>query len=185
MDSNVRSWVGLEEIGKIVWTYDVLDENESKIGEGTANIEIPGVPSDALYEGIELVNENGIVLEGVAVTQENSDYSPSIYFIFVAENNSGKDVELSCAYDESSVNGFMTSLSSNYPMIPNGGKGLYILTLYDWYFADCDITSFEDVEEMEAKFQAYEYDSYNTVVEAPIGLYFTETGGEEELEAAG
>ena len=187
VDYNVRTWVGLEEIGKVVLNYDILDESKSTlIGSGAANIEIEGAATEAAYEGIELVNENGIRIEGIAVTQENSDYSPDVYFIFVAENNSGKDLEFSTSYNESSVNGFMTSLSSNYPVIPDGGKGLFILTLYDWYFADCDIESYEDVEEMETVVEAYDYDTYNTVLEAPIGLYFTSVEeGEEELEAAG
>ena len=185
IDGNVRSWVGLDEIGKIVLNYDILDENSSKIGEGAANIEIPGAQTEAVYEGIELVNESGIKLDGIAVTQENSDYSSDVYFVFVAENTSGKAVELGCKYSDSSVNGYMTSLSSNYPVIPDGEKGLYILTLYDWYFEDCDIESFEDITDMEAVFQAFEAGSYNTIVEAPIGLYFEAAEAEEEMDMAG
>jgi archaellum component FlaF (FlaF/FlaG flagellin family) len=181
VDANVRSWVGLDEIGKVSVVYAVEDEEENMIGGGTANIEIPGAPTEADYAGIELVNESGIKLEGVAVTQENSTYSNDVFFIFVVENNSGKDIELGCKYGESSVNGYMTSLSSNYPAIPDGEKGLYILTLYDWYFDDCDIESFEDITDMEAVFQAFEYGSYTTIVEAPIGLYFEAAEAEEEM----
>ena len=184
IDNNVKSWVGMDEIGKIVMNYDILDEDDSKIGEGVANIEIPGAVTEAEYAGIELVNESGIKLEGIAVTQEDSSYSNDVYFVFVAENTTGKTVELGCEYGSASVNGFMTSLSSNYPVIPDGEKGLYILTLYDWYFEDCDIESFEDITEMEAVFEAFESGTYNTVVSAPIGLYFESAEAEEELEAA-
>ncbi len=185
IDSNVRSWVGMDEIGKVVLTYDVLDESSSKIGEGVANIEIPGAQTEAVYEGIELVNESGIKLDGIAVTQENSDYSSDVYFVFVAENTSGKAVELGSSYNDSSVNGYMVSLSSNSPVIPDGEKGLYLLTLYDWYFADCDIESFEDITDMEAVFEVYEAGTYNTMLEAPIGLYFEAAEAEEEMDTAG
>ena len=158
---------GIDNVGKIEIdfyasdddTYDRIFENEFVTIQTSA---FDVMDSTSNVSGAELYNNNGIKI--VATVVENNDLFGSAVVLY-AENNSGKNVSISC--DDMSVNGFMVSpLFSS--LVYAGKKAVDEITIFE---SDLEENGIESIEEIELSFRIYDSDSYNTIDETEPILF--------------
>ena len=158
---------GIENIGQIEVYFYIYDSESyetirefDKVTVQTSLFDSMDVK--AMDDGQELLNQDGIRIVGKYV-DEDSFWGAAI--LLYVENNSGKNVTVSC--DDMSVNGFMMTpyFSST---VYNEKMSLDEITLMSSELEENGITSIEDVE---LKFRVFNPDTYDTMFETdPISF---------------
>lgn len=105
--------------------------------------------------GTLAVDQDGVKVYVLKRVNTNSFWGSEIY-VYI-ENNT--DDELSIQADEVSVNGFMIDPYFS-TRIPAGKKAYEAITFME---SDLKANEITDIEEIELKFKAIEYDSYSTI----------------------
>ena len=151
---------GIENVGQIELYFHAYDDDFNYLFQKEyAVIETScydDMDTSADEDGTELYNENGIRIVGKTV-DENSFWGTSI--LLYIENNSGKNVGISV--NDMSVNGVMMDpLFST--TVYDGKKAVDPITLFESDLQDNDI---ESIDSAELKFNIYNADSYQTIVE--------------------
>lgn len=151
---------GIENVGQIELYFHAYDDDFNYLfRKEYAVIETScydDMDTSADEDGTELYNENGIRIVGKTV-DENSFWGTSI--LLYIENNSGKNVGISV--NDMSVNGVMMDpLFST--TVYDGKKAVDSITLFESDLQDNDI---ESIDSAELKFNIYNADSYQTIVE--------------------
>lgn len=151
---------GIENVGQIELYFHAYDDDFNYLFQKEyAVIETScydDMDTSADEDGTELYNENGIRIVGKTV-DENSFWGTSI--LLYIENNSGKNVGISV--NDMSVNGVMMDpLFST--TVYDGKKAVDSITLFESDLQDNDI---ESIDSAELKFNIYNADSYQTIVE--------------------
>ena len=151
---------GIENVGQIELYFHAYDDDFNYLfRKEYAVIETScydDMDTSADEDGTELYNENGIRIVGKTV-DENSFWGTSI--LLYIENNSGKNVGISV--NDMSVNGVMMDpLFST--TVYDGKKAVDPITLFESDLQDNDI---ESIDSAELKFNIYNADSYQTIVE--------------------
>ncbi len=151
---------GIENVGQIELYFHAYDDDFNYLFQKEyAVIETScydDMDTSADEDGTELYNENGIRIVGKTV-DENSFWGTSI--LLYIENNSGKNVGISV--NDMSVNGVMMDpLFST--TVYDGKKAVDPITLFESDLQDNDI---EAIDSAELKFNIYNADSYQTIVE--------------------
>lgn len=158
---------GIENIGQIEVYFYIYDsetyETIREFDKVTVQTSLfDSMDVKAMDDGQELLNQDGIRIVGKYV-DEDSFWGAAI--LLYVENNSGKNVTVSC--DDMSVNGFMmTPLFSS--TVYNEKMSLDEITLMSSELEENGITSIEDVE---LKFRVFNPDTYDTMFETdPISF---------------
>lgn len=157
---------GIENVGQIEMYFHAYDDNFNYLFQKEYAViktsSYDDMDTSADEEGTELYNENGIRIVGKTV-DENSFWGTSI--LLYVENNSGKNVGISV--DDMSVNGVMMDpLFST--TVYDGKKAVDPITLFE---SDLQENNIESIESAELKFNIYNADSYQTIVETdPISI---------------
>ncbi len=150
---------GIENIGQIELkmhsfdgeTYETIEEYDLAVIQTS---EYESMDVQALDDGTELVNQDGVRIVGKYV-DEDSFWGAGV--LLYLENNSGRNVTVSC--EDMSVNGYMIT-------------PVFAETVYDGKMSISDITIFESdleengitaIEDIELKFHVYDSDDYSTV----------------------
>lgn len=150
---------GITNIGQVEIYFHIFDGDSFETLWDSECItiqtsEYANMDTDAMTEGQELYNQDGIRIVGQYV-DENSFWGTAV--LLYIENTSQKNVGITC--ENMSVNGFMVSpvFSSS---VYSGKKAVDDITIFS---SDLENNGIERVEEIEVNFHIYDTDSYSTI----------------------
>ncbi len=154
--------VGLVEIYFSAYdsdTFDTFFKSDACVIK-TSAFDTVGATADT--SGTELYNKDGIRIIGKSVNEDGFLGAEILLYI---ENNSGKNVTVSC--DDLSVNGYMmTSLFAS--TVYNNKMAFDGITVLS---SDLEENGIESIEEVELTFRLYDPDTYETISETePISF---------------
>ena len=150
---------GIENIGQIELKMHSFDsESYATVEEYDMAViqtsEYDSMDVQALDDGTELVNQDGIRIVGKYVDEESFWGAGVLLYL---ENNSGRNVTVSC--EDMSVNGYMiTSVFAE--TVDDGKMAISYITIFESDLEENGITSIEDIE---LKFHVYDSDDYSTI----------------------
>lgn len=108
-------------------------------------------------EGKELYNENGVRIVGRYVSEDTIWGAGVVLFL---ENNSGKDIQVSC--DNMSINGFMVTPFFSC-LVNDGRMAVSNITILS---SDLEANGIESVEDIELAFKGFDPNTFSTVFES-------------------
>ena len=162
LDSDELEAAGVDNIGQIEIyfcaydseSYDTLWDADVVTLQTSAYAQMD-MTADEEKEGLELFNEAGIRVVGMAV-DENSYWGKSI--LFYIENTSDKNVYVSV--EDLSINGYM--IEPYYSQMVYAGKKA--VSAMDLLQNDLDANNIESIDEVELKFQVYDAVTFDDIV---------------------
>ena len=162
LDSDELEAAGVDNIGQIVIyfcaydseSYDTLWDADVVTLQTSAYAQMD-MTADEEKEGLELFNEAGIRVVGMAV-DENSYWGKSI--LFYIENTSDKNVYVSV--EDLSINGYM--IEPYYSQMLYAGKKA--VSAMDLLQNDLDANNIESIDEVELKFKVYDAVTFDDIV---------------------
>ena len=147
LDSDELEAAGVESYDTL-WDADVVTLQTSAYAQ-------MDMTADEEKEGLELFNEAGIRVVGMAV-DENSYWGKSI--LFYIENTSDKNVYVSV--EDLSINGYM--IEPYYSQMLYAGKKA--VSAMDLLQNDLDANNIKSIDEVELKFQVYDAVTFDDIV---------------------
>lgn len=114
-------------------------------------IVIPDVAATFDSSGKEIYNNNGLRI--VAKTILEDSYGSDMNILLLAENNSGKTLQIDDVYDSLSINGFMTDYSCYCNEIKNGESAALKIELWESSLKSNKINAVSDIKEVEISFE--------------------------------
>ena len=162
LDSDELEAAGVDNIGQIEIyfcaydseSYDTLWDADVVTLQTSAYAQMD-MTADEEKEGLELFNEAGIRVVGMAV-DENSYWGKSI--LFYIENTSDKNVYVSV--EDLSINGYM--IEPYYSQMLYAGKKA--VSAMDLLQNDLDANNIKSIDEVELKFQVYDAVTFDDIV---------------------
>lgn len=172
LDQEELDLCGIDTIMEIRVVLNAMDdETYDTVAEGelvTMETSLKGTTEQKYDDsGVEVCNQDGIRVVGKELYEE--EYYDGSLLLYV-ENNTDEFMTISTLYDSVSINGVMADESFYADMAPNSRA---IVKMYFMDLEGIGISSPADINEMELVVQAYDPDTYETVIETdPITLTF-------------
>lgn len=150
LDSEYWSVYGIDEIGSIGLALSQNDSENNEISDKT-NIEvtIPNAKAEFDASGTEVYNNNGLRIVAKTVLEDSSEYSGDMHVLLLAENTSGKTLEIDDVYDSVSVNSVMTDYLFSGEEIPDGKSAVLDIQLQESSLEDNGFASTSDISDVE------------------------------------
>lgn len=166
VDQAYWSEYGITEVGSVSCALGLYQDDLTELGE-KAYVEMVISDENATFDasGEEVYNNNGVRMVSKSLQEDDGD----LLVLMFVENNSGKTLSISDAYDSLSVNGFMTDYYSSEQELNDGEAAVMILTIMGDSLEENQITS-SDVEEIEIGFEIEK--GYTTIDEPTLTLQF-------------
>ncbi len=166
LDSEYWSVYGIEEIGSIGLALNQRDSEGNDITDKT-NIEvtIPDAKSEFDASGTEVYNNNGLRIVAKSVLEDSSEYGGDMHVLLLAENTSGKTLEVNDEYDSVSVNSVMTDYFFSGEEIADGKSAVLDIELEESSLEDNGFTSSSDITEVEISLDISDEDD---TIDSPI-----------------
>lgn len=163
---------GITDIANIAFTLRLADSEGNELAEPqTVNITIPGIEAAFDDSGEIVYDESGIQIISKGLVPDSFELSDDIHALFLIKNSTSDELDVDCANDSVSVNGFMNDeLCFGCTAKPNA-FGILDVELSDDSLADNGCDSIEDIDELELTVTIRD-DSYNTLAEPVITLQF-------------
>lgn len=141
---------GITEIGNVALKVSFKDgDNKEVSNPAFLSIDIPGANASFSMEGAEVYNGNGIRIISKGVYADPSEYSDDLHILMVAENTSGRTLELHDVYDSLSVNDYMTAYSFYTQTIEDGTSIMIDIRLWGYGLEDINITEASQIQSVE------------------------------------
>lgn len=141
---------GIQEVGNVTLKVSFKDgDNKEVSNPAFLSIDIPGTNASFSMEGAEVYNGNGIRIISKGVYADPSEYSDDLHILMVAENTSGRTLELHDVYDSLSVNDYMTAYSFYTKTIEDGTSIMIDIRLWGYGLEDINITEASQIQSVE------------------------------------
>lgn len=150
---------GIDEIGSISLALSQRDFEGTELAEkGFIKIAIPNAKGTYDLSGKEIYNSSGLRIMEKSILEDPSEFNSDVHVFLLAENKSGKTLEISDVYRSVSVNGFMTDYFWDDTKIRDGESAVLEIELRESSLAENKINSVSDIKEVEARFEVQEGD---------------------------
>ena len=150
LDADYWEAYGIESVGSVSLALTQKDADGTKITEPESiEIKIPDALGTFDSTGTEVYNNGGFRIIAKDIMDDPSEYIDDIYLLLLAENNSGKTLEIRDVYDSLSVNGFMTDFICSNVELKDGESAVLEIQLWGYSLEDNKIASASDITEIE------------------------------------
>ncbi len=169
LDLDFWSVYGMEEMGSIKVAVNQRDFDGMYLAD-EREIEVIVSEKNIKYDktGTELYNNNGVKLVFKDIVEDPSQYSSYTYVFLLAENKSGKTLDISVVYDSLSVNDFMTEYSFYGMELKDGESAVIEILLWKSSLEANGIDSASAITDIEFKLEIEE--DYDIVDEATVNI---------------
>ena len=141
---------GITEIGNVALKVCFKDDEWNDVASPAyLSVDIPGADAVFSMDGTEVYNDNGIRIISKGVYTDPSEYIDDLHILMVAENTSGKTLELDDVYDSLSVNEYMTAYSFYTTAMEDGTCAMIDICLLGYGLEDINITEPSEIQSVE------------------------------------
>lgn len=164
--------LGIEEVGTIGLTMEFKDFDGRNIASATKlKVEVSNQSNEFSSSGVQIHNNKGLRLISMGLHEDPSSYSGDLHLLILAENTSGKTLELHDVYGSLSINDYMANYSFYTTTIENGQWVLVDIRLYESGLQDAGVTSVEQIKTLEFSISV-KNESYKEIDKATIEIKF-------------
>lgn len=153
-DPKYQSALGINEIGSIGFSLTQNNAAGKTIADAApVEIAIPNV--QAVYDatGTEVYNKDGLRIVSKGVSEDSSETGSDICLLLLAENKSGKTLDINEVYDSLSVNGYMTDFLYDNTTVKNEQSAVLQVKMQESSLEENEISSPSDVKDVEIGFE--------------------------------
>lgn len=172
LDDNYGEAFGVTDIADISFTLSLMDADWNEIaGPQAVKIAISDVESSFDESGEAVYDENGIQIISKGLVPDSFELSDDIHALFLVKNATAGELDVDCANDSVSVNGFMNDELCFGSTVYPGMSGILDVELSADSLSDNGCDSIGDIEELELTVTLRD-ENYNTLAEPVVALQF-------------